>query len=39
LGVKDVQKFNYVLLAKWKWRLGVEEEDTWRDVIESKYEN
>jgi len=21
LGVKDVRKFNYALMAKWKWRL------------------
>jgi len=39
LGVKDVQKFNYVLLPKWKWRLGTGEEGAWRDVIESKYGN
>jgi len=23
LGIKDVEKFNTTLLAKWKWRLGV----------------
>ena len=39
LGVKDIQKVNYALLTKWKWRLGVGEEGVWRDVIESKYGN
>jgi len=36
---KKPQKFNYALLAKWKWRLGVGEESVWRDVVESKYGN
>jgi len=39
LGVKDVQKFNYALVAKWKWRLWFGEVSVWRDVIESRYGN
>ena len=39
LGYKDVQKFNFALLAKWKCRLRTGEEGAWRDVIESKYGN
>jgi len=39
LGVKDISKFNYVLLAKWKWkwRLGGEK-GAWRNIIDSKWE-
>jgi len=39
LGVKDVRKFNYALLAKWKWRLGMEEKGEWRNIIKSIYGN
>jgi len=39
LGVKDIRKFNYALLAKWKWRLGVGEKGVWRNIIESRYGN
>jgi len=24
LGIKDIERFNLALIAKWKWRLGVE---------------
>jgi len=24
LGIKEIDKFNVALLAKWKWRLGIE---------------
>jgi len=37
LGIKDVRKFNIALLAKWKWRLGMEEVRVWRELIESRY--
>ena len=29
--------FNYALIAKWKWRLGVEEDGLWKEVLESIY--
>ena len=25
------------LLAKWKWRLGIEKGGVWKDVLESRY--
>jgi len=24
MGIKDINKFNMTMLAKWKWRLGME---------------
>jgi len=32
LGIGDIEKFYIVLLTKWKWRLGVE-----NDVIEGNF--
>jgi len=37
LGVKHIGKFNTILLAKWLWRLGTEEEGVWRDITMSRY--
>jgi len=37
LGFKDIQSFNYALLAKWKWRLESEEKGKWKEIITSKY--
>jgi len=37
LGIKDISRFNSVLLAKWKWRLEKEDGGLWRDVLESRY--
>jgi len=37
LGLRDIQKFNVALLAKWKWRLGTENNGLWKQVLESKY--
>ena len=37
LGIKDVRKFNYALMAKWKWRLMSDEKRKWKDILESKY--
>lgn len=37
LGIKDIGKFNATLLAKWKWRLGMEEGGAWRDILDSIY--
>jgi len=39
LGIKNVRKFNVALLAKWLWRLGLEEVGVWRDIIESRYDS
>ncbi|XP_068471476.1 uncharacterized protein [Phaseolus vulgaris] len=37
LGIKDIRKFNYALMAKWKWRLMSDEKGKWKDIMESKY--
>ena len=37
LGIKDIRKFNYALMAKWKWRLKSEANGKWKDILESKY--
>jgi len=37
LGVKDIRKFNGVLLAKWNWRFVGEEKGLWKDNLVSKY--
>jgi len=39
LDIKDIDRFNTTLLAKWKWkwRLGMEEDRVRRDIIESRY--
>jgi len=33
LGVKDIGRFNKVLLAKWMWRLGVESKGKWGELL------
>lgn len=33
----DIEKFNIVLLAKWKWRLGVKNEGLWNKILNAKY--
>jgi len=37
LGIRNIQNFNDALLAKWKWRLGTEDNGLWKQVLESKY--
>jgi len=37
LGLKDVRKFNFALLAKWRWRFISQDKGKWREVLESKY--
>jgi len=37
LGIKNIRKFNFALMAKWKWRLMSEEEGKWKDILKSKY--
>ena len=37
LGFKDVRKFNFALLAKWRWRFMSQERGKWKEVLESKY--
>jgi len=38
LGVRDISKFIEVLIAKWKWRFGVEKKGVWKDLLESRYD-
>jgi len=37
LGIRDIRKFNYALLAKWRWRLVSDEKGKWKDLMISKY--
>jgi len=37
LGIKDIERFNAALIAKWKWRLGIGEKGVWKEVWESRY--
>ena len=37
LGLKDIRKFNFAILAKWRWRFMSQERGKWKDVLESKY--
>jgi len=37
LGIKDIRKFNYALMAKWKWRMMSDEKGKWKDILDSKY--
>ncbi|GKV46811.1 hypothetical protein SLEP1_g53774 [Rubroshorea leprosula] len=37
LGVKDLKKFNLVLMGKWWGRLAAEEKGLWKRVIRGKY--
>jgi len=38
LGFRDIRKFNYALLAKWRWRLKSEGKGRWKELLVSKYE-
>jgi len=37
LCIKDIDRFNFTLLIKWKWRLGTEKGELSMDVLESRY--
>ena len=37
LGIRDIRKFNYALLAKWKWQCISEERGRWKEMLDSKY--
>ena len=37
MGIRDIQKFNYALLAKWRWRFVSKEKGMWKDLLISKY--
>ncbi|XP_058754370.1 uncharacterized mitochondrial protein AtMg00310-like [Vicia villosa] len=39
LGVKNVEIMNVALLSKWKWRILMEKEAVWRDLLEARYGN
>ncbi len=39
LGVKNLRRFNQVLMGKWLWRYGMERDDFWQKVVEKKYGN
>ena len=37
LGIRDISRFNVALLAKWKWRIWLEEAGAWKDILDSRY--
>ena len=37
LGIRDLRKFNYVLLGKWHWNLFHCQGELWAQVLNSKY--
>jgi len=37
LGIRDIGRFNALLLAKWKWRIVVEVVGLWKEIIDSRY--
>ena len=37
LGIRDIRKFNYALMAKWKWQISFNDKGRWKEVLESKY--
>ena len=39
LGIRDLRKFNYALLGKWKWSFFHNKGELWARLLESKYGN
>jgi len=37
LGIRDLNKFNYALLGKWRWNLFNYQKELWARVLDSKY--
>ena len=37
--IKDIECFNYALLAKWKWRYRLMDEGLWSKVLNARYDN
>ena len=37
LGIRNLRRFNQMLLVKWLWRYAMEREAYWRKVVEAKY--
>lgn len=37
LNIRDIEMFNEALLARWKWRLEVEDKLLWKNILEYKY--
>jgi hypothetical protein len=39
LGVRNLVRFNHVLLGKWLWWYAMEKEALWRLVVKTKYDS
>ena len=37
IGIRDLRKFNYALLKKWKWNLFHNQGELWAKILISKY--
>ena len=37
LGIRRLEKLNKSLLGKWNWRLAMEDNPSWKDLIKLKY--
>jgi len=37
LGLRDIRKFNFALLAKWRWRYISDEKGRWKEMLDTKY--
>ena len=36
-GIRRLEKLNKSLLGKWNWRLAMEDNPSWKDLIKLKY--
>jgi len=39
LAIRDIGKFNTTLLAKWKWRMEMDDQGVSKQILDSKYES
>ena len=37
IGIRDLRKFNYALLGKWKWSFFHNKGELWARILDSKY--